>query len=1225
MNRLQLFINDNEVDIESMEQLSQQFALTLTFSDLYEPDKVTDSYSKTIDIPGTNRNNQIFGSIWRIDADNYTIFNPSTLSHFRLLLNGELWESGTVELKEVRINSGNITYNIVLYGVITGLFSTLLNNDPDDPDNKLMQSLHYPNDFRHVIDKECIFNNWYNLGDWDYQGWFRYIPCQNGIYNNFESSKWLVSASSSSPVACQDITAAELPYMESGSLVIPDGTGMKFDEYRKNEYRSQYQRPAIYIKTTTEQILEDLAPEYDLSLDQSDFFSDSRLIMSPYESTLMTLPQYNTEKGDEDYVSYNNTNEGWIYEYSTPPARESSHDFVDIQLRFNQQAYGTYEFLHSDGYFYPGELPGNSKTLEVEFEVNFGVEDASGIRKKSQLAYLTEGTLTEGIDLPVQLLVKDQNSNILAIGTPYNSGLTPMTQPGGQLTDNYFNGTLSCRRQSDPAQIQLPDGNRCTFNPVNGFKRMILNQQVQQVEGPIVNNGYLMLKFGEVAAFCPEMNNYGLFDITAHPYKQTVDLSGIDRKFTLWVRVSNLTNCQFYGNVYSERPDARIHSDQENYRIGVRPIQKMTTVSKPFPVNHGYRGVDLRAYFLNRIQSGATVSKYDMFDNELSQGEFLLSLTKLLGFIYDVDKDGKVVIKSKNKYFSEGKILDWTDKLDHSKEISYKPLAFNTRKLSMKYNENDSYYETKYKKEHNTEYGEKRINTGYAYNTNTTELLKDNIIFQNTVMCRDSDVWAVTKGRTTEIHVKGNKTLLPAYYKKDGDDKTSSDNKYCLLVPYERMAVDSSGGLGIVLTDDNPLMFNENIGGNADNPCWIAADSNNASIRESIFFPPSWYQGRHNQQYFQDIPTFSNYADTDSDQHLPYDWNITRPATNYAGWTSETYPEGTGVYDRFWKRYITEIYNVKNKVMTAYFRLTPTDMLNFSFKNFVKINDTLWHPNKISDMNPLSDKTTKVELIKVSDISSYRYGQNLSWNRYIEPTHEDIELEYIANGPDSESSTRKNVWFDTGVIPSSTLRIEVNNAYVNTTANQLVVGSGTTGTDQYFYASPYNSGAAAFKIGSVAANCTIAPTENQRYASSTKYNTSTNRLEITVDGVLYTSSTMTLPSFSNSLYIFGRHFQNTADNLCYGGAKVYYVRLYDGDLMVHYYVPVRHWLNGTYVTCFRDEVTGNYLYNLGTDTPVYRERLLMAANPNSASQEEPQETAVDDVPGQMDSSINETE
>ena len=124
-----LKINGNKVDIINSEEFAQQFAITYSFSDLYEPDKVTDSYSKSITLPGTANNNAIFGHIWKFDFNNVDKFNASQLSDFQLFLNNELWQTGTAQLQEISIKDNVISYKVVLFGSITRVMSMLLNSD----------------------------------------------------------------------------------------------------------------------------------------------------------------------------------------------------------------------------------------------------------------------------------------------------------------------------------------------------------------------------------------------------------------------------------------------------------------------------------------------------------------------------------------------------------------------------------------------------------------------------------------------------------------------------------------------------------------------------------------------------------------------------------------------------------------------------------------------------------------------------------------------------------------------------------------------------------------------------------------------------------------------------------------------------------------------------------------------------------------------------------------
>ena len=133
------------------------------------------------------------------------------------------------------------------------------------------------------------------------------------------------------------------------------------------------------------------------------------------------------------------------------------------------------------------------------------------------------------------------------------------------------------------------------------------------------------------------------------------------------------------------------------------------TLNNYFPYSYGYTGAGATLNYTKAIRSGDTnrvpgdiaaapvrVGTDDMFDTTTTQGEILLNYTKLLGLLYDTDVNGNITIMSRNKYFSDYQIFDWTDKVDLSRSYTIKPLTFNTRYYEMKYKSGKTYYENKY-------------------------------------------------------------------------------------------------------------------------------------------------------------------------------------------------------------------------------------------------------------------------------------------------------------------------------------------------------------------------------------------------------------------------------------------------------------------------------------------------------------------------------------------------
>ena len=342
----------------------------------------------------------------------------------------------------------------------------------------------------------------------------------------------------------------------------------------------------------------------------------------------------------------------------------------------------------------------------------------------------------------------------------------------------------------------------------------------------------------------------------------------------------------------------------------------------------------------------------------------MLDYTKLLGLLYDVDKEGNLNILSRNKYFNDYKIIDWSSKVDYSKEIKFKPLTFDARYFEMKYKAGDTYYENKYKNEFGLEYGEKKINTGLAFNSETKQFL-DTTIFTNTIISADVRR-TYDAGDKGIIYLNQEPIPMPALYQKDGETKSNADLKYNLLF---RKSYRDNHFDGFITCDSSIMMDSSNGGGEY---CWWDPwqYSQGSDIATHCIIPAINYGG---------IPTFSTHYDD-------YSWDIGLPRISYDGTMSNDYSSASTVYSRYWENYISEIYNVRNKILTCYVRLSWIEVLNFSFKNFVTINGVLYHPNKLINVNPLSDDPVQVELIQVQDINAYTSGQRIPGSTLVNKT-----------------------------------------------------------------------------------------------------------------------------------------------------------------------------------------------------------------------------------------------
>lgn len=335
-----------------------------------------------------------------------------------------------------------------------------------------------------------------------------------------------------------------------------------------------------------------------------------------------------------------------------------------------------------------------------------------------------------------------------------------------------------------------------------------------------------------------------------------------------------------------------------------------------------------------------------IIDSSITQRAFLTDLTKMTGCIWDL-KDGEVRIKTRNNFFNGYSVYDWTDKLDRSSGIEIKPLTYDKATYTLSYKDGDSFLEHQFKDKMGMDYGKQYIQTGYGFNNDTESLFE--CVAYNTVMAKGDRMCITFLGKTPKMQTQTPYELPMIETKDHGSPKEGPRFVFDCGVTYLEK------GEYVYITHDSPYMRTDDIGGR----CWMdVANSSVASINAC-------------KTTCDAIPKFSTRLGT-----ATFDW--AKPMVSYNGETDESYPESISLYDRFWSNYIGALYSAETRVMTASFNLSVLDLLNFDFKNFVSIDNRIWHPNKIIDFDISGESLTKVELVEVNDIEAWVNGQD--WN-----------------------------------------------------------------------------------------------------------------------------------------------------------------------------------------------------------------------------------------------------
>ena len=165
-----LFIENREIELDE----NVQFAITKQFEDLSNPTAIINDWSKTVSIPFTARNNEIFGYIY--NPDKLTVegnanqaltgiyFNPYKKLDMRLQYGDNVLMTGYAKMNEVKQNNGKGTYEITLFGELGKVFQEMQKITFDTTTNDTDYLIHGEDYVEEYINKELVVASWNSEG-----------------------------------------------------------------------------------------------------------------------------------------------------------------------------------------------------------------------------------------------------------------------------------------------------------------------------------------------------------------------------------------------------------------------------------------------------------------------------------------------------------------------------------------------------------------------------------------------------------------------------------------------------------------------------------------------------------------------------------------------------------------------------------------------------------------------------------------------------------------------------------------------------------------------------------------------------------------------------------------------------------------------------------------------------------------------------------------------------
>lgn len=422
-------------------------------------------------------------------------------------------------------------------------------------------------------------------------------------------------------------------------------------------------------------------------------------------------------------------------------------------------------------------------------------------------------------------------------------------------------------------------------------------------------------------------------------------------------------------------PDAYIcWSDPTSYASNI----SIQSYSQSFPSP----GNDYSYLTSDSARSGTAITKRMLLNTEKTPADYLLSYCKMFGLVFLADKTTKRVSIMLRGNFYRNEVVDLTRRINEGAGITMQPYTFDARWYSFGLPYDNGQYAKYYANIYDRDFGVQRVNTGYAFNAETRNLLEGTVFRGACEVMENSKCYADITDGTKKI---------PAVFQDSGGsyslyDRTGKAEDFDLPLPsstsvrtwwnsanktYDFVSrvqfhdADNSGyeerdtilffnGMQdirsitsrIALTDDNAYMMALN----NNTPCWIL-DNQLVDSATKVEY----------------LPRFSRYKWNGST--VEYSLDFGTPGEVQI--PDVTFADDNSIYMHNWQKYIRDRYDDDSRVMTCKVDLSGFQVNEELLRQFYWYDGSVWALNRIINHSLSTWDDTECEFVKVQDIYNY--------------------------------------------------------------------------------------------------------------------------------------------------------------------------------------------------------------------------------------------------------------
>lgn len=952
VENLKLYINDKLVEFSTDPKVLYTYQAT----DVTNPTAVKNSFSKTITIDGTPNNNDIFGHYWNIEryllngGTGGAYFNSSKKAPFQLFIGSDLYEEGYAKLDNIQRNGSEIKYNITLYGGLGDFFYNL--STSDNGDKMKLSDLTFmdggnEDEFNFTINIDTVNNAWESLrtgttGMWQY---INFMPAYNGKPSDFDADKVIINLSGTT-LATSAINANDNKRYSAKQNFTVGTLPQEMTEWDVRDLRSYLQRPCIRMKEIVNACCN---PEnnggYTVNLD-TDFFNGN----NPYwEKTWLSLPMIqNLEYSNDQQI------------------------LTGVTLTADTTTGETSGLMYQDLFFELGDINPNLSNIKVKAKVTPYLRypfcpytSYVWFWNWNGDSYHT-GNWCLG-SLFVQLIAVNEDT-VVGASEVYN--LTTPIRHNGNLYYGH-NGHYPASTGIDPDTGLRKMGNGSQYVPY-------MDQPIYSVLGKFTSNGFVKETSHTSSGSTYASNPY---EFTFNIYNIGSPITGLKMVYYWGATADKIKKAQASNKLWD-----RTYDDAWMFRDSIYDYRQIDLTE---------HNITITSHNLNAVigeslgRTGTQVTKQLLLNTESSPCDYLLSYCKMFGLHFTKDIGSKTInIMTRKTFYNRTDVVDLENYIDHSKDVNITPLLFSSKWYQFLQEKDETELQQKYLTAKGVEYGSKVLDTGYEFNAEKIDLLEDNCI-KSGIEALEKSKWFIAYNNDDSLRpwmkvglkytlwngndefevnagVGNSGDILPInegqgmkYYdvipkvQFHDSDGSPTDGNNCLVFysGFKSVTSGRSNPLTYILSDDSVYQTDMNEG----TPCWL-------------FTKYETVNGKQICKKLNSIPVFERYLTNANSGVVTKSLDFGSAQELYVPNYSLT--EDTNIYYNFWRTYLTDLFDINTKQMTCYVKIDTNPGLDW-LRRFYWFNDAIWQINKISDWNPASYETTKVEFIKVQDLSNY--------------------------------------------------------------------------------------------------------------------------------------------------------------------------------------------------------------------------------------------------------------